>query len=79
MAVVAAFDLSQACDAAGVPQTDRFTLPDVARILGVPAPVVRGWVKAGRLPCLAYSRRTRFVMAADLAAFTVNAYSHAGR
>jgi predicted site-specific integrase-resolvase len=76
---VAAFDLTAACNNAGIPQTDRFTLPDVARILGVPAPVVRGWVKAGRLPCLAYSRRTRFVLASDLATFTASAYSHAGR
>lgn len=74
MATVAAFDLSVACSAAGVAVADRFTVPDVARVLRVPEAAVRGWVKAGRLACVAYSRRLRFVPAEALVAFATDAH-----
>lgn len=72
--IVAAFDLSAACAAAGVPVADRFSIPDVARVLRVPDAAVRGWVKAGRLACIAYSRRLRFVPAEALVAFAAEAH-----
>lgn len=74
MATVAMFDLSASCAAAGVPVADRFTVPDAARVLRVPLSAVRAWVKAGRLACVAYSRRLRFIPAEALVAFATDAY-----
>lgn len=63
------------CAATGVEMSDRFTVPNVARVLRVPEAAVRGWVKAGRLTCIAYSRRLRFVPAEALVAFIAQAHS----
>jgi excisionase family DNA binding protein len=68
------FDLSQACQSAGVPIADRFTVSEAARVLRVPAAVVRSWVKSGRLACIAYSQRLRFVPAEALVSFANQAH-----
>ena len=67
-------ELESMCAATGVPMSDRFAVADVALVLRVPVGAVRGWVKAGRLACVAYSRRLRFVPADDLAAFIAKAH-----
>ena len=76
---MATFDLSVACADAGVSVADRFTVPDVARLLRVPQSAVRAWVKTGRLACVAYSRRLRFVPAEALVAFAAEAHRPAAR
>ena len=71
------FDIMKMVTAAGLEPSDRYTVRDVARILGLPVSAVRAWVKTGRLACITFSPRTRFVPADALAAFVADAHKPA--
>ena len=67
--------LSSACARAGVAVGDRFTLAEVAAVLGLPLPTLRRLVRSRALPIVRFTARGGFVLADDLAAFISRAYT----
>ena len=70
-----AWTLSAACERAGVPLHDRFSVRQVASVLELPDATVRRLVRSGRLPAVRYTAKTAFILADDLSAFMARAYS----
>lgn len=67
--------LSAACARTGIPEKDRFTLTDVARLLELPAGTIRRLARTGRLPAVRYTPKAAFVFAGDLEAFMRASYT----
>ena len=59
--------LSSACARAGVAVGDRFTLAEVAAVLGLPLPTLRRLVRSRALSIVRFTARGGFVLADDLA------------